>query len=465
MKRSIRTRLLGSHFVAIFITVVALELICFISIKNYYYKNIEENIKTQAENSSQFYIKHFSNQDITLYVDDLIQNLYNSTKAEVQVIDKEGKLIRDSLGIEEGTNMAEYEDVNYVLNYGKVYEWIGTPKYTNEKCISVSYPIWDYQKDKPNIIRIVVSLKPTNIFLEKLLIIFIVAGAFVITIISIVSISISNSIITPINSITNIAKKMAEGNFKEKAPKKYNDEIGILSDTLNYMADEILKNEKLKNDFISSISHELRTPLTSIKGWALTLERKDFTDEKKRADGLDIIVQESERLSNLVEDLLDFSRFQSGRIVLNIEEVNLTELLSGTLNQLEPRFERNNISLDRNLNESLNIKGDKNRLKQVLINILDNALKFTGDGGVISVGLESNEKNIIISIKDTGCGIAEEDLPNVLKKFYKVNTNKPGSGIGLAICDEIVKLHNGSIEVGSEFGIGTRVSIYLENIQ
>jgi len=461
MKRSIKTRLLGSHFIAIFITVIALEVICFISIKNYYYKNIGENIKTQAENSSQFYIKHFSNEDITLYVDDLIENLYNSTNAEVQVIDKEGKLIRDSLGLKEGTNM-DYEDVNYVLKYGNEYEWIGTPKYTDEKCISVSYPIWDYKRDKPNIIRIVVSIKPTNIFLEKLLIIFVAAGAFVITIISVVSISISNSIITPINSITNIAKKMAEGNFKEKAPKKYNDEIGILSDTLNYMADEILKNEILKNDFISSISHELRTPLTSIKGWAITLERKDFTDERKRADGLEIIVQESERLSSLVEDLLDFSRFQSGRIALNVEEVNLNELLSRTLNQLEPRFERNNISLDRKLSLIHNIKGDKNRLKQVFINVLDNALKFTEDGGVISVELKSDEKQVVILIKDTGRGISAVDLPNVLKKFYKVETNKPGSGIGLAICDEIIKLHNGKIEIESEIGSGTIVKIYLE---
>lgn len=459
MKRSIKTRLLGSHFIAIFLTVIVLEIICFISIKNYYYKNIEENIKTQAENSSQFYIKHFSNEDITLYSDDLIQNLYNATNAEVQVIDKEGKLIRDSLGIEEGTDMEVYEDVKYVFKNRKVYEWIGTPNYTNEKCISISYPIWDYQKDKPNIIRIVVSLKPTDIFLDKLLMIFIAAGVFMITIISVVSISISNTIITPINSITNIAKKMAEGNFKEKATKKYNDEIGILSDTLNYMADEILKNENLKNEFISSISHELRTPLTSIKGWALTLERKDFTDERKRAEGLDIIVKESERLSNLVEDLLDFSRFQAGRIALNIEEVDLNELLSRTLNELEPRFERNNISLDRNFSEIHNIKGDKNRLKQIFINILDNALKFTEDGGIISVGLENNEKNVIISIKDTGCGISEEDLPNVLKKFYKVHSNKPGSGIGLAVCDEIIKLHHGKIEIESEFG--TIVRIYL----
>ena len=114
--------------------------------------------------------------------------------------------------------------------------------------------------------------------------------------------------------------------------------------------------------------------------------------KKKRADGLDIIVQESKRLSNLVEDLLDFSRFQSGRIVLNVEEVNLNELLSKILDQLEPRIEKNNISLYRNLSESNNVKGDKNKLKQVFINVLDNALKITGSGGVISIGLESNDK-------------------------------------------------------------------------
>jgi signal transduction histidine kinase len=153
---------------------------------------------------------------------------------------------------------------------------------------------------------------------------------------------------------------------------------------------------------------------------------------------------------------------QTGRITLNIEEVDLNELLSRTLNELEPRVERNNISLDRKLNKVPNIKGDKNRLNQVFINILDNALKFTEDGGVISVGLESNEKNVIISIKDNGCGISKEELPNVLKKFYKVHANKSGSGIGLAICDEIIKLHHGKLEIQSEVGIGTIIRIYLE---
>jgi signal transduction histidine kinase len=279
--------------------------------------------------------------------------------------------------------------------------------------------------------------------------------------ISTVSISISQSIIKPINSITDTAKKMAKGNFNVKASKKYDDEVGTLSDTLNYMADEILKSEKLKNDFISSISHELRTPLTSIKGWAFTLKRPGFNDDRKREEALDIIIEESERLTSLVEELLDFSRFQAGRITLNLENVNLGELLNKTISELEPRFERNNIFVQNKIQEVQLIKADKNRLKQVFINILDNAVKFSEAGGIITIELFSNEKEIVIAIEDTGCGIPEEDLKKVLQKFYKVQINKPGSGIGLAVCDEIIKLHGGKIEIESKEGAGTKVSIYF----
>ncbi|MCH5138878.1 HAMP domain-containing histidine kinase, partial [Clostridiaceae bacterium UIB06] len=138
------------------------------------------------------------------------------------------------------------------------------------------------------------------------------------------------------------------------------------------------------------------------------------------------------------------------------------ELLYNVVKEIEPRATRNNISIKTYLDASPLIKGDRNRLKQVFINILDNSLKFTESEGTITLNLFLEQQNIIVSVEDTGCGIDPEQLPQVLTKFYKGNTKKSGSGIGLAICDEIIKLHGGDFKIESAVGIGTKTTILLK---
>ena len=312
------------------------------------------------------------------------------------------------------------------------------------------------------LIRFVTSLEEVNSLINRNIITYSLVALIVIIISTVVSILISKTIIYPIKNVTDTAKLMAKGELSVRADKKYDDEVGSMADTLNYMAEEILKNEKLKNDFISSVSHELRTPLTSIKGWALTLKLKEFTDIEKRKAGLDIIVEESERLSSLVEELLDFSRFQSGRITLNIEELNIEELLSSILRQMQPRAKRNKISLKLDINKLPIIKGDRSRLKQVFINIVDNALKFTQEGGYISIYTEIDDEYLSIFVEDNGIGIKPENLKKVKEKFFKEDNKKSGNGIGLAICNEIIILHEGKLEIESNIQSGTKVKVCLK---
>lgn len=456
MLQSIKKRLFGSHFIAIFLTVVVLEVISFVTIKNYYYRTIEENLRKQAKMSIVFYNRYLLRDDPKKSSEDLIENLSSSTNAQVQIISAEEKIIADSLGIKEGEKM-ESEDVKKALK-GTPSVWIGIPNYTNEKSLCVSYLLTE-PGENARVIRLVSSLAEVDKLLNKIFGIFNLIGFFVILIISTVSLAISNSIIKPLNKVTEAAKDMALGKFSTRAEKKYNDEVGSLADTLNFMAEEITKNERLKNDFISSISHEIRTPLTSIKGWALTLKRKELTDAIRREEGLNIIIEESERLSAMVEELLDFSKFEANRIVLNIDDVDIKELLFSILSQLEPRASRNNIDLEAHIEDIPTIKADRNRLKQVFINIIDNALKFTPEGGCIKVFACMTNDKITVSIEDNGCGIEKEHLPNILKKFYKADVKKPGSGIGLAICDEIVRLHGGTLSIDSTEKEGTKVQI------
>ncbi|GHV30026.1 sensor histidine kinase [Clostridia bacterium] len=278
----------------------------------------------------------------------------------------------------------------------------------------------------------------------------------------------TNSIVSTIWTINRTANKIAKGDFKTRIVKKTNDEVGDLCDVINKMAEELGENERMKNEFISSISHELRTPLTAIKGWAetVTYEADDKTILER---GMKIIIAETDRLSKMVEGLLDFSRFQSTSSKLEKREVNILTLVADTAWMFEERAkkEEKELVFDRSVYmcESVMVMADVNRLKQVLINIIDNALKYTEVGGVVKITsfLEGFDevKYVVIKVTDNGCGIKKEDLEKVKTKFFKANYTKRGSGIGLAVADEIVTLHDGTLNVRSTEGKGTAIEILL----
>ncbi|MBM6861622.1 GHKL domain-containing protein, partial [Clostridium saudiense] len=259
------------------------------------------------------------------------------------------------------------------------------------------------------------------------------------------------------------AKRMASGDLNVKSSIYNNEEITQLSNTLNYMASEIEKREKLKNDFISSVSHELRTPLTAIKGWVITLN-DDETDKETLKMGFDIIEKETDRLTLMVEELLDFSKLVSGIVHLNKRSINIISFVTHIENYMKPRALNEGIFFNVDISSTVS-KGffDYNKMKQVLINILDNAFKFTDKEGRVSLLVEQNENVIKFTIIDTGIGISPKELPRVKEKFYKGKNSNSKNGIGLSICDEIIKLHKGTFDIESELGKGTAVIITIPN--
>jgi Signal transduction histidine kinase len=254
---------------------------------------------------------------------------------------------------------------------------------------------------------------------------------------------------------------MAQGNLDVRINKNRNDEIGKLSDTLNYMATEIQKRERIKNDFISTVSHELRTPLTSIKGWANTIIDDDYNDREILSDGLNIIVKESDRLTDMVEDLLDFSRFISGNVELRKEKTDVRSIINYIEKQMSNRAKKEKISFNVSCENMPMIELDQNRIKQLLINLLGNAFNFTLQEGRVNLSSFKDGEYIVFRVEDTGCGISPEELPLVREKFYKGKSSKSHTGLGLSICDEIVKLHNGSLDMESELDKGTIVTVRI----
>jgi len=269
------------------------------------------------------------------------------------------------------------------------------------------------------------------------------------------------SIVTPLREITDITKQITKGGYGVRIDKKYEDEIGELCNSINEMSSEIARSEKMKNEFISSVSHELRTPLTAIIGWGETLTAVGAANEEDVQKGIGIILKETRRLSKMVEELLDFARMESGRFTLFMEEMDLKAELEETLFMYAETFKKQAIVLDYTQNDQdIFISGDRERLKQVFFNILDNAVKH-GKGGKIEVDVDCDKDYATITIRDYGEGIPEEELPYVKVKFYKGTSKVTGSGIGLAVSDEIVSLHSGTLDVASVYGEGTTVTIRL----
>ncbi len=459
MKRSIKTRLVKNFMLIIIITVVILEVVLINGVKDYYYKNIEDLLSNQIEFSIDYYLRYFSSDMIEDTIIDDIDVFWQHTTAEVQILSPNGELLMDSLGAT-NNDLDLFPDIKKSVN-GEKGVWVGTVDYYDSTVMSVSYPIKD-QDRIIGIIRFITSLKETNGMVRSISLLLLGMGVIVIFISGMVSVFLANSIVRPLKEVTEVAEKMADGQLRVRSNIKLQDEIGKLSDTLNYMAEELIKKEQIKNDFISSVSHELRTPLTSIKGWAITLKSEDFGGNEIISDGLEIIEKESDRLSIMVEELLDFSRFVSGRIKLENYEFEIKDTIEMIGKQLTPRAINNRIEFIINIDQNLGVMlGDENRIKQVLINLLDNAFKFTSEQGKVILNAHKENDILVLEVKDTGVGISEEELPKVKEKFYKGKNSKSHSGIGLSICDEIVKLHNGTMEISSNINEGTKVTVKL----
>lgn len=459
MRKSIRTRLVINFMLIIIITVLIFEVVLINSFKAYYYNNIENVLNNQIKFSIDYYLRYFSSSNLEDIVIDDIDIFWQYTSAQVQILDSDGKLLMDSIGINV-QDQNQFPDIIKAMN-GERGTWIGKVDYYDNPVMAVSSSI-KYQDENIGIIRFITSLKETNDIIKSVSLLLIGMGLIVIFISGMVSIFLANSIVRPLQEVTKVAEKMADGQLKIRSNITLDDEIGRLSNTLNYMAEELIKKEQIKNDFISSISHELRTPLTSIKGWAATLKSEEYGKNDIISDGLDIIENESDRLTSMVEELLDFSRFVSGRIKLENDVFEIKNTIEIIGKQLTPRALNNRIEFNLNIDQDLGLMiGDENRIKQVLINLLDNAFKFTAEGGKVILNAYKENNFVVMEVKDNGVGISEEDLPRITEKFYKGKNSKSHSGIGLSICDEIVKLHDGNMEIVSNINEGTMVRVRL----
>ncbi|WP_432405366.1 sensor histidine kinase [Wukongibacter sp. M2B1] len=457
--KSIRDRVYRQNVIIILSIVLILEVIFLWVVRNYYFESTKKQLFNRADISADFFNRYLINETIDKKARYILENEAKDLSLYMQVIDSNQIILTDSNGLRSSTPINEEDVIEALFGRNKII--ITRDKKTNEKIMAVSMPLY-HLNNISGVLRYIVSVEDVDEMVGKISSISLLVGFGVITVIFLLSSFLARDIVEPVKELTDIAEVMAGGDFSKRAVKRNNDEIGKLSDTLNFMADEIQRSNSIKNEFISSVSHELRTPLTAIRGWSEIILAGEIESSEEEKEGLKIISDEAERLSGLVDELLDFSKLESGKITLDLVEIDVKELIEDVYGYFRKRFGmagiRSRIILDE---ANCIIIGDTNRLKQVLINIIDNAIKFTGKNGAISIKSLVSEKYILIEIEDNGIGIPIEEIGRITEKFYKGKSKNAGSGIGLAISKEIVDMHRGQLHIKSIKGEGTSIGIEL----
>ncbi len=383
----------------------------------------------------------------------------NKNKIEVQVIDANDEVVVSTTGFM--SHDGDMPDYFKAKQSGKTVVMKGKTT-GGERIMAGTTPIFDSNGVRLGAYRWITSLRMADKMTANFAAIMAAAALAILGFCAFSGLFFIKSIVHPIRDVSNIARKIAMGDLESRIDMKRNDEIGELCDTVNYMASELGRAQNLKNDFISSVSHELRTPLTAIRGWGETAKMSIGTDEELVLRGLDVVLTEADRLSSLVEELLDFSRIETGRMTVLAQPLNISQLLSESVDMYVELARKQGIELVfTHASDELIVMGDTNRLKQVFINIIDNAVKYTESGGQVLVSQDEEEACVRISVRDTGVGIPAQDIDRVKEKFYKANKTVRGSGIGLAVADEIIKQHQGLLFIESTEGVGTMATIVL----
>ena len=451
-------------------TIIVLIVVSLILIVTYVFQSsLEQRLNAACSELSLVFPGYTSSSynDFTAAARDYVENFDQKEKMGVMVLNPSGRVVITSTGFvpAETEKIPDFEDAKKKED-GYAF-WRGRLD-SGEAAMSETRVIRNENDAIVGAIRYIVSMEPINSRIMIADAVIIVIGMVMLALVVTSGLLFIRSIVKPIRRLSEAAAQIAQGDFSasEKLEHKYNDEIGDLCDAVSNMAKDLQTTEQMKNDFISRVSHELRTPLTAIKGWAETMQlsERGTLDRRTFDRGMSVIIKESSRLTGIVEELLDFGRIQSGRMVLINEKIDILAEFDETIYMLKERASEAGVHLLYDEDDSVlpPIYGDRNRLRQVFLNVLDNAIKYTPKGGVVAAQViySKDEPDIIrIVVTDSGCGIAAEDLPHVKEKFYKANQKVGGSGIGLAVADEIMNLHKGSLNIESGVGVGTTVTL------
>ena len=460
--RGLRQRWLVNAVLPVFLLVALAVGVYVLGTAQLYYNDMRSGLETRARAAADTFtsygIKNYSEYyRLATYS---AETFDEKDSIELQFINTNGRVQVSSYGLTAGISPGT-ADITSAIG-GNMGSFQGRDPQTGERILSVSCPIV-LNSRAVGVLRYVTSLREAE---HRILIDALIAALMGLVCIALVVLSNAlfiNNVVEPVAVVSDAARRISGGSYGIRIENRYRDELGELVDNINDMSVKISQAEKIQQEFVSSVSHELRTPLTAISGWAETISLDPGGEIEQTKRGLGIIIKESKRLTSMVEELLEFTKMQDGRFTLRVDTVDLLSELEDAIYTYRELFRQEGINVSYTAPEEdiPPLAADSERMKQVFCNVLDNAAKHGGAGKKIDVSAAREGDRLRIRVRDYGPGIPPEELPFVKQKFYKGSSKARGSGIGLAVCDEIVQRHNGTFEIANAEGGGAVVTISL----
>lgn len=428
-----------------------------------YYREFRLN---KLENSVKKVLNSFHDSNYEDLLDDIsledeicIEVVNNNITKYLSVIYNKG-----CMGAETSIENSYYKKDFINSNLSKKVYTLINPRFKNKTII------YGIKLDDSNYAFVSASLEPIDTTITVLKNQFIYVTMLVIILSLIVSYFVSRKISSGVIKINREAKKLSKGNFDVKFDTDQPIlELSELAETLEYTKDELSKTENLRRELLANVSHDLKTPLTMIKAYAEMVRDVTYKDDTKRTKDLNIIIEETDRLNVLVNDILELSKIQSGTQKLTIEQFDLEKFVKNIIKRYDIMSENKKYKFKVSINKNIIVSADRKRIEQVMYNLINNAINYTGDDKKIIISALELENTVRIEVKDTGKGIDKEELENIWDKYYKIDKThsreQVGSGVGLSIVKNILINHNCNYGVESIKGNGTTFYFELPKVK
>jgi signal transduction histidine kinase len=461
---SFRWKMLSTYLILILILFFLLTSLIPEKVLNWQLEFRKDNLVIACEEISQkveFYLRFYDSSLYGTYLDNLTKQYSVSLNSRVMIYDKFGRILSDSYRQFDYKNL-DIDEINESLKDKIIWNTYYFRDFGN--VIYLSYPVI-YENEITGGIFISNSINELFDNAEEInndiRLIIILIGILII----IGTTIISNHFLKPINKFYPVLAKLSIGDFSERVEVKTNDEFKLLANSFNGMSIKLNEVDQQRKEFVGNVSHELKTPLSSMKLLSESLLLENEKDINIYREFLYDINNEVDRLNNIVSDLLTLVDLDKKQLILNYQPAYLNYLVEKIVEQLRPLAEQKNITLKYEEIDSIQIKLDKDKIKQSIINIIHNGIKYTPEYGSVKIELYKEKDFAVIKIADNGYGISEKNLPYIFDRFYRVDKarsrNTGGTGLGLSISKQIVNLHHGTINVTSEVGKGTIFYIKL----
>lgn len=471
MRRSIIWKFFAVCISLTLVTVFALNFFASLKLRRDFESKISERLRTNALLVGDILREQLRGGERKI-IQQKVKSLADELGLRITVVSPQGAVLGDSgINPSEMTDHGDRPEVVKAMKdgFGQSMRPSETLGY-NMKYVAVRI------SDDGDVLGVVRFAMPLSEVQLEMQVIYrtVLLGAVVALVIALtIAYFVSRSMTSPIREMKEIAQRLAEGDFSRKVRIKSQDELGELAKSLNTMAGELqAKMENLKRmdrvrtDFVANVSHELKTPLTLIKGYIENLEDKAMNDTEKAKKFISIIKDHTNRLSNIIDDLLSLSELELSRDSIEKSEFDLKNLIDdivlGFGRALAAKQQKLAIEPEGN---NFKIRADRDKIEQVFVNLIDNAVKYTGNGGFIKVCLVKQNGEVVVTVEDNGIGIPREDLDRVFERFYRVDKARSrqlgGTGLGLGIAKHIVLAHKGEIRIESDVNRGTKVFVTL----